>query len=81
MDYQTFMQKIAEITENNADELSLDMLLDDIEGWNSLAVVTFIAMCDSEFGISINARDMKIAETLRDICELVADGGNKNPEV
>ena len=35
MDYQTFMQMIAEITENNDDDLSMDMILDDIEGWNA----------------------------------------------
>jgi len=81
MDYQTFTQNIAEITENNAEELSMDMLLEDIKGWDSLAVVTFVAMCDSEFGISINTHDMKIAKTLRDIYELVADSGNKNPQV
>jgi acyl carrier protein len=81
MEYQTFMQKIAEITENNANDLSMDMLLDDMEGWDSLAVVTFIAMCDSEFGVSIGARDMKTAETLRDIYQLVVESGKKNPQV
>lgn len=79
MDYQTFMQKIAEITENNTHELSMDMWLEDIEGWDSLAIVTFIAMCDSEFDILIKGPDIKIAETLSDIYELVADGRNKNP--
>lgn len=79
MDYQTFMQKIAEITENNTHELSMDMWLEDIEGWDSLAIVTFIAMCDSEFDILIKAPDIKVAETLSDIYELVADGRNKNP--
>ncbi|MBI2859568.1 MAG: acyl carrier protein [Chloroflexi bacterium] len=73
MDYQAFMQKIAEITENNADDLSLDMPLDDIGGWSSLAMISFIAMCDSEFGIRIKTRDIKAAQTLGDIYDLVAD--------
>jgi acyl carrier protein len=77
MDYKTFMQKIANITENNTDELSMDMLLEDIEGWDSLAVVTFIAIFDSEYGVSINASDMTVAKTLRDIYKLVVDSGSK----
>jgi acyl carrier protein len=78
MDYQTFIQKIAEITENDGNDLSMDMFLEDIKGWNSLAVVTFIAMCDSEFGISIKGADMKTVEMLGDLYKLVADNIGKN---
>jgi len=77
MDSRAFLQKIGEITENNDEELTLEMLLEDVEGWNSLAVVTFMAMSDSEFGVSVNARDMRRAKTLRDLYDIVADRGRK----
>ena len=78
MDKRTFIRMIAEITEHNTHELSMDMILDDIEGWNSLAVVTFIATCDLDLGISIEVGNIPIAKTLGDLYKLVVDSGNNN---
>jgi len=77
MDSRTFLQKMGEITENDDKDLSLEMLLEDIKGWNSLAMVTFMAISDSEFGVSVKARDMRRAKTVRDLYDIVADRGSK----
>ena len=77
MDYELFKQKIAEITEDEADKLALETSLEDIEGWDSLAIVTFVAMADAEFGVAIKTSDLRIAETLGDIYELVCDSQDK----
>lgn len=77
VDAKTFIQKIAEITENKAGKLSLDMSLGDVNGWDSLGAVTFLAMADTEFHISLRPGVLRNAKTVRDLYNLACQGDKK----
>lgn len=50
---------IADILEVEADELQEDMVLDDFETWDSVAVLSVIAMMDEKFGKYPHASEIR----------------------
>lgn len=44
--------------------------LDDLENWNSLAMVDFIALVDSDAGRSVSPRQIRDCETIDDLAQL-----------
>ena len=55
------------------EELDLDMRLDDIEEWDSLAVISIIALFDQLFSIIITEKQLSNCEKIEDIVNLVID--------
>lgn len=55
------------------DELNLDMQLNDIEEWDSLAKISIISLYDQLFDIVITADKLKSCQTIGDIVELVSN--------
>ena len=51
--------------------ITMDTQLEDIENWDSLAVVDFLGLADAEFGKNINPVDVQITENVRGLYELV----------
>lgn len=49
-----------------------ETLLNDIEEWDSLAVVAFLAFSDRELGLHVNPEQVKRCETIQDIMNLVS---------
>jgi acyl carrier protein len=58
---------------DNGGELSLTPETDmhSLEEWDSLAVLGFITMVDSEYGVKISAAEIKAANTPQDLFGLV----------
>lgn len=65
-----FISKLAEILDTE-DVLNPDMSLSDLEGWDSLAFVAFLAMANVSYGKKIKAEDVKNAKTIADLYNLV----------
>ncbi len=53
------LEIIADILEVDADELEEDMLLEDFETWDSVAVLSVIAMMDEKFGKYPHASEIR----------------------
>lgn len=70
MTEQVFLEKLA-YTLDAEGELSLDMVLDDLEEWDSLSVVSFIAMANTECGKVLQATDVQEARTVADLYAMV----------
>ena len=67
---QNFLNVMAaDIIETNQ-ELTMETALSDIEEWDSLALVSFIAMANTN-GKSLNKETIKKATTVRDLYELL----------
>lgn len=47
-----------------------------LKQWDSLAVLMFIDMVDMEYGVHLNAKQMKEAETVGDLFALITDRGD-----
>ena len=66
-----FISKFEEIVEAETGEISGKTLLADVEGWDSLAVMGFIAMVDEEFGLSLEPKALKSCNSVQDLVRLV----------
>ena len=67
---ERFLKNLCEVLELETPPSS-DKLLSEIEEWDSLAVVTFIAMADLKYQKKIQAQDIKNASTVSDLHALV----------
>ncbi len=59
MNREEKLEIIADILEVEPDELDEDMALDDFETWDSVAVLSVIAMMDEKFGKYPHASEIR----------------------
>jgi acyl carrier protein len=57
-----FLAEMAEILEE--DSVTADDELKNFESWDSLAVLSVVALVDSQFGINMSAQEINEAETI-----------------
>ncbi|TLD96493.1 acyl carrier protein [Helicobacter jaachi] len=69
MTTQTFLTHLADAMQRD-EPLSAQMRLDSIEEWDSLAVVSLIALFHSLFGMQISGNDLAKCECISDIIAL-----------
>ena len=55
----------------NVNIIDINTRLEDIDGWDSFAVMSTIAMLDQEYGIIINAEKISEVNTLQELYNLV----------
>jgi len=67
IDREFFLKQIKEILEIEERELSFDEPFRDIESWDSLALLSVIAMIDDEFDVIIKGNQFKELITLNDV--------------
>lgn len=67
---ENFIEKITDILDSE-DEVTMDSVLEDIEEWDSLSLVSYIAMANSSYGKKIDASEIRKAVTVRDLYNLV----------
>ncbi len=53
------------------ENLRMDQSLADLEQWDSLAMVMFVANVDAEYNIPVNGNAVAQAETVRDLYNLM----------
>lgn len=66
---EEFLSMMAEILEEDAVKAS--DVLDDFDGWDSLAMLSVIASADSTYHISLSAGELKKLGTVQDIYDLI----------
>ena len=64
-----FLEQIAEILEE--DRVNLDDRLIDFDAWDSLAQLSIIALAYEEYGVTIYAVEIREAETVGGIKQLI----------
>jgi acyl carrier protein len=72
MDQSTFVSEIENLLEMDAGSLSLETQIKDLETWDSLAFVSFLAIADSTFGMKVSPDELRKAETIADLMKLVS---------
>ena len=65
MDKAAFMEELANILDVDAVEDSAN--LRDYEAWDSLAVLSIVAMADSKFGFTLTFPEVKTLVTVADL--------------
>ena len=70
MNEEIFIEKMMDILDAE-EEITMDTQLDDIEEWDSLSVVSYVAMANTACGKKIESKTVREAETVRDLYELL----------
>jgi acyl carrier protein len=70
MTRQEFLSAMDNLLELSDGTLQGPEHLDDLENWNSLAMVDFIALVDSDAGRSVSPRQIRDCETIDDLAQL-----------
>ena len=68
MDKEEFLNRMADILDAE-DDVTMDAILADIEEWDSLSVVSYVAMANTSCGK--NVKDVREAVTIQDLYNLL----------
>ncbi len=73
MDRLEFLAGLDELLELAPGTLTGAEVLEELEGWDSLAVISFIAMVDERLGLVIEGQRLAAARTVDDLLGLIGD--------
>ena len=72
MELSVFVQNFADqFDETDAEVFTPETRFRDLDEWSSLIGLSIILMVDEEYGITLGAEDMKKAETIEDLFNIV----------
>lgn len=71
MDKSVFFAAVAEILEADPTGLTGEEKISDVGNWDSLSVISFVAMVDSDLDQIVDGEQLKGAKTLNDLAALV----------
>ena len=69
MDKPEFYQRLAEILD--VEEVKPENALKEFDGWDSLAILSVLAMADAKYGVSIKAEEIRSVVSAQDLANLV----------
>lgn len=72
MNRSEFYDVLADILELPPGSLSGQEKLNELEKWDSLALVSYIATCNGLFGVVLRPADVKLCASVPELCKLVA---------
>lgn len=70
MEFKEFLAELADLLEVDAEDLNDDYELDS-ENFDSVAVVSTIALIDEYFDITVNGKSLSQAKTVGEIMDLI----------
>lgn len=72
MQKEEFVQNFAnQFDDTDASEITINTIFKDLEEWSSLLALSIIAMCDEEYDVKIKGDDIRNANTVEDLFNLV----------
>jgi len=77
MTREKFLFELDEVLELEAGTLKGSEKLEDLENWNSMAWLGYIALADSASGLQLSPRQIRDCETIEDLLKLAkVEGAN-----
>jgi acyl carrier protein len=70
MSEKDFLAQMTDILEMEV-EVKMDTVLGELEEWDSLSYVSFISMANATLGKKVTVKDLKSANTVADLYNLV----------
>ena len=67
MDLQTKLEKLKDLMDIDSGSLTPDLLLSDIEEWDSLSALSYVVMMKDDFGKKISGDEIRAFKTVQDI--------------
>lgn len=66
MNKEQFLEEMVEVLQTE-DEITMDTVLEDLEEWDSLSIMSTMAFLDKNFGVKTTMADYKNMTTIGDI--------------
>lgn len=66
-----FLNEIEMIIEADPGSVTVDAELESLEGWGSMAVISFIAMADEKLGVILDVSALASCQTVGDLARLL----------
>jgi len=74
MSQEEFVQNFAnQFDETDESEITINTVFKDLEEWSSLQSLSVIAMCDEEYDVKIKGDDIRNANTVEDLYNIVVE--------
>jgi acyl carrier protein len=73
MNLKEFLSKLDELLELPSGTIRSGAVLADLEAWDSVAVISFIAMADSEYGATVPPKRIAECHTVDDLAALLSE--------
>lgn len=73
MEKAEFHHMVEEITGADPDSITEETVLKGLDGWDSLAIVEFVAMVDERLGVVVPAKQIKTCITTADLAKILGD--------
>ncbi len=73
MTRQDFLKELEEVLDVESGSIKGDEALSDLDGWDSLAVMAFIAMVDEMFDVTLSASGLAESKNVSDLIALLGD--------
>lgn len=71
MNSNEFFELLAEMLEADTSEITAQSIVKDLPNWDSLAVLSFIAMADSELDVLVDVNKIADCVTVNDLIALL----------
>jgi acyl carrier protein len=72
MELQEFIKNFAnQFEETDSSVFTKDTVFKNLDEWSSLIALSIIAMVDEEYGVSLKGDDIRSADTLEDLFNIV----------
>jgi len=71
MDKTRKIELLAEILDVDIDEIDEEKRLDEVGDWDSLSILSFIAVMSEEFGKEVSGAEVKKLETVADALNMM----------
>ncbi len=75
MDREKFLEIFSTSTETKIGAYSMESRLPDIEAWDSIAVLNFIALIEDSCGVILSPDRIDGSVTLKDLYDVVGNSG------
>ena len=76
MTQETFLEELKGILRTDV-PLSIDYPLDELDEWDSMAMLNIVTFAEEEFNVSLDVNDFRRFETPGDIYRRLTDNGNR----
>jgi acyl carrier protein len=72
MELKDFIEKFAnQFEETDASEINENTVIMELDEWSSLTAIFVISMVREEYGVSINGKDIRQANTVGDLFQII----------
>jgi acyl carrier protein len=72
MDLNEFCRKMESILEVDAGAIQPQTRLESLEAWDSVSVISFIAMADQDYHVNVPPQSISECQTVEDLAKAVA---------